>query len=137
MKLPQTRTAVGVLVTLCAATFLVGAALHVGVRVPTGFGVLAEPRILPAAISETLAAFALAVGGYAVFTRKRRAWLAVVGAQAFALALVANGMVQLNAGRGPRTALNDAYHLVMVGVLAAGLVLLATRGARDALSHEP
>jgi hypothetical protein len=43
-------TAFGILVTLYALTFFVGALLHLGVRIPLGFAVLAEPRIIPAAI---------------------------------------------------------------------------------------
>jgi len=39
---------VGILAVLYAVTFLTGALLHLGVRIPLGFTVLAEPRIFPA-----------------------------------------------------------------------------------------
>jgi hypothetical protein len=78
-------TAVGILAVLYAVTFLVGALLHLGVRIPLGFTVLAEPRIVPATIVEGLCGLVLAVGAYAALTRKGWAWGAITGAHAFAL----------------------------------------------------
>jgi hypothetical protein len=65
-------TAVGMLAVLYAITFLLGALLHLGVRIPLGFAVLAEPRIIPATIVEGLCGLGLAVGAYAVLTG--RSW---------------------------------------------------------------
>ena len=39
-------TAIGVLTALYAVTFFLGALLHLGGRIPLGFAVLAEPRII-------------------------------------------------------------------------------------------
>ncbi len=61
-------TAVGILSALYALTFFVGALLHLGWRIPLGFAVLAEPRILPATVVEGLCGLALAVAAIAVFT---------------------------------------------------------------------
>ena len=47
-------TAVGILAVLYAVTFLLGALVHLGVRIPLGFTVLAEPRIYPATVVEGL-----------------------------------------------------------------------------------
>lgn len=125
---------VGVLAVVYAITFFLGAWLHLGARIPMGFGVLEEPRILPAAIVETLCGLALAVGGYAALTGKTWAWRATVGAHGFALAGVLLGMAALAAGRGPGTELNNAYHLIMLAFLGAGLAVLSTREARAALT---
>jgi hypothetical protein len=47
-------TVVGILSVLYASTFLVGALLHLGWRIPLGFTLLAEPKILPATLVEGL-----------------------------------------------------------------------------------
>ena len=78
-------TAVGALAVLYAVTFCLGALLHLGVRIPLGFAVLAEPRIVPATIVEGLCGLGLAVGAYAVLSGRSWAWAAVTGAHAFAL----------------------------------------------------
>jgi len=143
---PNSRNAVttmaGALVVLYAITFLLGALLHLGARLPVGSVVLAEPRIVPATIVETLCGLFLTFSAYAVFARRDWAWSTVVGAHAFALAGVLLGMAAIAVGAGPSTELNDIYHRVMLTVLAAGLILLLTpagrvafgRGARD--SHD-
>ena len=125
---------VGVLVALYAVTFLLGTVLHLGVRIPLGFVVLAEPRIVPATIVEGLCGIALAVSAYAVFTRRTWAW-AVTTAHVFTPSGVLLGMAALAIGAGPRTESNDIYHRVMLVVLVAGLAFLATPIARSALGR--
>jgi hypothetical protein len=130
--------ALGVLMVLEALSFLCFTLLHLGVRIPVGFTVIQEPPRPFAVIVEGLAAVALAVGASAVLTRKTWAWAAATGAHAVALAGVVWGMVAVAAGRGPHTQLNDTYHLVMVVVLGAGLILLLTRPGRTVLDvHKP
>ncbi|MGH3666145.1 MAG: hypothetical protein ACRDU8_08695 [Egibacteraceae bacterium] len=128
-------TAVGAVLVLYAVTFLLGALLHSGVRIPLGFAVLDEPRIVPAVIVEGLCTTALAVSAYAVFARKTWAWAAVTAAHTLALAGVLLGMAAIAAGRGPSTVLNDTYHRVMVVLLVAGLALLSTSVAKAALGR--
>lgn len=123
----------GILAALYAVTFLVGAVLHLGVRIPLGLAVLEEPVIIPATIVEGLCGLALGVGSYSVFAGRTWAWTATMGAHAFALAGVLLGTVALAAGRGPSTVLNTTYHRVMTVVLVVGLALLATPRARAAL----
>jgi hypothetical protein len=48
------RTAVGILSAVDAVTPFCGALLHLGVRIPLGTTILAEPTILPAATVESL-----------------------------------------------------------------------------------
>lgn len=126
-------TAAGALALLYAVTFASAAVAHLGVRVPLGFAVLAEPRIVPAVVVESLCALALAASAFGVLTRRTWAWRVAVAAHAFALAGVLLGIVAVAAGGGPSTPLNDAYHLTMAALLAAGLLALRTRTARAAL----
>jgi hypothetical protein len=128
-------TAIGILAVLYAATFFLGALLHLGLRIPLGFAVLAEPRIIPATIVEGLCGLGLAVGGYAVLAGKSWAWSAVTGAHAFALGGVLLGITALALGGGPSTELNTIYHRVMLVALVAGLGFLLTRVGRVALGR--
>lgn len=130
------RTAVALLATVYAATFVVAALLHAGVEIPLGFVVLDEPRRPFAVIVEGVAGIVLAVGAFAVLARTTRAWAAVTGAHAVALAGVLWGMVAVAAGRGPHTQLNDTYHRVMVVLLTATLILLLTPLGRNSLGRE-
>ena len=126
-------TAVGVLSAVYAVTFLFGALLHLGGRVPLGFAVLEEPSIFPAAIVESLCGLALAAAAFAVFTRRRWAWTVALAAHAFALGGVLLGMAALAVGAGPSTELNTIYHRVMVVALVAVLALLVSPTGRTAL----
>ncbi len=126
-------TAVGVLSAFYAITFLFGALLHLGGRIPLGFAVLEEPGIFPAAIVESLCGLALAAAAFAVFARRRWAWTAALAAHAFALGGVLLGMAALAVGAGPSTELNTIYHRVMVVALVAVLALLASPTGRTAL----
>ncbi len=130
------RTTVGLLAAMYAATFVVAVLLHLGVEIPLGFAVLDEPRRPVAVIVEGMAGIVLAVGAFAIFAQTTRAWAAVTGAHAVALAGVLWGMVAVAAGRGPHTQLNDTYHRVMVVVLAATLILLLTPLGRNSLGRE-
>ncbi|HET7271939.1 MAG TPA: hypothetical protein VFI90_12730 [Rubrobacter sp.] len=127
-------TAVGMLSAIYAATFFFGALLHLGVRIPLGSAVVAEPRILPAAIVESLCGLALLICAFAVLTRARFARTAAFAANAFALGGVLLGVVALAAGGGPSTDLNTIFHRVMLVALVAVLALLVTSTGRTALS---
>lgn len=127
--------AVGVLAVLEALALLTGAVAHLGVRIPLGVVVLAEPRILPATIVEGLCGFVLLGSAYAVFTSKPWAWTAAVVAQAIALGGVLLGIVALAVGAGPNTASNALFHRVMLVALVGGIVLLVTPGARAAFGR--
>src|SRR4028118_779883 len=102
-------TVVGALSALYAATFLFGALLHLGVRVPPGFAVLAEPRILPAAVVEGLCGLALSVAAWAILARKGWARTAAIAAHAFALGGILLGTAALPAPP-PAPAATTATH---------------------------
>ena len=130
------KIAVGILSAVYAVTFFCGALLHLGVRIPLGAAVLAEPTILPAAIVESLCGLALSFGAFAVFARWNRAWTAVFAAHAFALGGVLLGVTALALGAGPSTDLNTMYHRVMLVGLVAVLALLLTPAGRAAFRRE-
>jgi hypothetical protein len=128
-------TTIGVLAALYAITFILGAVLHLGVRIPVGFAALAEPRIFPATIVEGLCGLFLAVGAYVTLSSKPWAWPTITAAHAFALGGVLLGITALALGGGPSTELNTIYHRVMLAALAAGLVFLLTPIGREALGR--
>jgi hypothetical protein len=129
------RTTVGFLAAVYAATFGVAVLLHLDVNIPLGFAVLDEPPRPIAVIVEAVSGIALALGAFAVLTGKTKAWGAVTGAHAVALAGVLWGMVAIAAGRGPHTPLNDTYHRVIVVLLAVNLILLLTPSGRASLGR--
>ena len=130
------KIAVGILSAVYAVTFFCGALLHLGVQIPLGVAVLAEPTILPAAIVESLCGLALSIGAWAVLARWNRAWTAVFAAHAFALGGVLLGVSALALGAGPSTDLNTMYHRVMLVGLVAVLALLLTPAGRAAFRRE-
>jgi hypothetical protein len=125
--------AVGILSALYALTFFVGALLHLGWRIPLGFTVLAEPRILPATVVEGLCGLALAVAAVTVFASMTWAWTAAFAAHSFSLGGVLLGVGALAVGAGPSTELNAIYHRVMLVALVAVLALLLSPAGRTAL----
>jgi hypothetical protein len=127
------ETAIGVLSAVFAATFFLGALLHLGVRVPLGFVAIEEPVILPATMVEGTCGTALAVAAFAVLARKNGAWAVATAAHAFALGGVLLGITALAVGAGPSTELNTIYHRVMVVALVAVLALLLSLAGRRAL----
>jgi hypothetical protein len=134
---PRTTLAmvIGILAALYAVTFFLGALLHLGVRIPLGFVVLAEPQIIPATIVEGLCGLGLAVGAYAALTGRSWVWSAVTGAHAFALGGVLLGITALALGAGPSTELNTIYHRVMLVALVVGLVVPLAPIGRAALGR--
>jgi hypothetical protein len=128
-------TAVGVLAVFEAVVFFLGALLHLGVQIPVGFGVVMEPRILPAAIVEGLIGLFCTVSAYAVLAHRSWAWMAAIVAHAGAVAGILLGMIALAIGAGPRTELNDIYHRVMLLVAVTALILLLTPSAKAALGR--
>jgi len=126
-------TTIGILSAVYAATFFLGALLHLGIKVPLGFAVVEEPVILPATIVEGLCGTALAVAAFAVLAQRNGAWTVAAAAHAFALGGVCLGMVALAVGAGPSTELNTVYHRVMVVALVAVLALLLSPVGRSAL----
>jgi hypothetical protein len=118
------------LMALNTALFFFGAIQHAGVPI----GALREPRIIPAAVVETLCGFALAWGAIALFGHRPTAWRAAVIANAVAAGGVVLGMVALAVGAGPRTITNDLYHRLMLALISASLLSLFLTRSRSTRS---
>ena len=103
-----------------AALFFFGAAQHVGVAI----GSFHEPRIIPAAIVETICGLFLACGAIAILNYWGAQWGVALTGNLIALAGVLLGMAALAAGRGPRTASNDLYHHIMLVLIAVSVAIL-------------
>jgi len=112
------KTLVVVVMIANAALFFFGAVQHVGVTI----GPFHEPRIIPAAVVETTCGIALLWG--VVVLARRSGWGSAIAANFVALAGVLTGIAALAAGRGPRTASNDLYHHIMLGLIAISLLML-------------
>ncbi len=107
-----------------AVTFFFFGFLHSGVRLPLGFAVLHEPRIIPAMVVESLCGLMLAGSALSIAAYKSWAWEASVIAHIFSIGGVLLGMAALAAGRGSRTELNDVYHRVILIALFIILICL-------------
>jgi len=125
------RKLLGCVMTFNAALFFFGAIQHFGVAI----GRFHEPRIIPAAVVETICGVALAWGAIRLFGYSARPWRAALIGNLVAIAGVLLGMAALAAGRGPRTASNDMYHHIMLTL--AGVALLILFLARRRSNSEP
>jgi hypothetical protein len=103
-----------------AAVFFFGALQHAGIAL----GALHEPVIIPAAIVETICGLFLLWGAIALLRNSRSLWRAALIANFVALGGVLLGMAALAVGAGPRTASNDLYHRIMLGLIVASLLIL-------------
>jgi hypothetical protein len=124
------RTTLGVIMISNAALFFFGALQHAGVSI----GNFHEPKIIPAFIVETICGLFLLWGGVAIFGRLSNYGGIALTGNLVALAGVLLGVVALAIGRGPRTASNDLYHRIMLGLIGVTLLLLFLR--RTALQRK-
>lgn len=114
------RKVLGLIMISNAVLFLFGAVQHVGLHV----GRFHEPKIIPAAIVETLCGLFLLWGGIAIFGHFSGHWKIALIGNLVALGGVLLGMAALAAGRGPRTASNDLYHHIMLTLIAVSMAIL-------------
>lgn len=123
-----------VLIPFATVALLFAGIIHlVGVRIPLGAAVFAEPPILPAGIVEGLAGIIFAVATYAVFARRDWAWSAALAAHLFAIAGFLVGIIATRSGTTP---FNHVYHYVMMAFFVLGLLLLVAPSARTALGDD-
>ena len=125
------KTVAGWLMIANAAVFFFGGVQHAGVTV----GRFHEPLIIPAAIVEALCGLCLLWGGSALFRGRRTRWRTALITNLVALGGVLLGIVALAIGAGPRTASNDLYHKIMIGLIVAASLLIWL-GRRTALAQE-
>lgn len=123
------RILLGCVMISNALLFFFGAVQHAGVSI----GYFHEPRIIPAAIVESLCGLSLVWGVAAVFGPSPVEWRTAIIANLVPLGGVLLGMAALAAGRGPRTASNDMYHHIMLALIVTALLLIFA--ARSALNR--
>jgi hypothetical protein len=114
------RRLLGFVMIANAALFFFGAVQHAGLAI----GSFHEPRIIPAAMVETLCGLSLVCGAAAVLIHSRIEWRVALAANLVALGGVLLGIAALAAGRGPRTASNDLYHRTMLVLIGISLLIL-------------
>ncbi|HWY55246.1 MAG TPA: hypothetical protein VNZ03_12330 [Terriglobales bacterium] len=124
------RTALGLIMISNAALFLFGAIQHAGIPV----GSFHEPRIIPAAVVESICGLFLLWGSIAIFGHLSSDWKIALIGNFVSLGGVLLGMAALAAGRGPRTASNDLYHRIMLVLIGASVLILFF--ARSALQRK-
>lgn len=134
----ERRALLAALMAAEAVAFFAGAVLHTGAPVSIGPTEVREPRIVPAVIVESACGLALAVGACGLAFDRFWSRRGAVAANTLALAGTALGMVALAFGRGPRTALNDAFHrgVVLMLLLGLGLLWQSSRAAEAELTRE-
>jgi hypothetical protein len=115
------KTLLGYLMISNAALFFFGAVQHLGIAI----GRFHEPRIIPAAVVETICGISLALGAAYLFRHSLGNWGVPLICNSIALGGVLLGMAALAAGRGPRTASNDLYHHIMLALIGASMTVLA------------
>src|SRR5260370_5037871 len=102
------KTAAGLLMIANAALFFFGAVQHAGVAV----GSFHEPRIIPAAVVETLCGLSLLWGATALFRDSRARWRVALITNFVGLAGGLLGIAALTTVARPRAASNDLYHRI-------------------------
>jgi hypothetical protein len=106
-----------------AALFFFGAVQHAGLQI----GAFQEPRIIPAAIVESICGLSLLCGAAAAYGHSASKWRMALLANLIALAGVLLGMAALAVGAGPRTVSNDIAHRIMLAMIGGSLLLLFIR----------
>jgi hypothetical protein len=111
-----------------AVTFGVASYLHLDGRIPLGFTTITGEHFSRASLPEAVIGAVLAVGAVVVAASPRWARTAALGATSFAALGVLVGLGFVLTSSRPHIAVDLAYHLTMLIVLLAGLVVLVRRG---------
>jgi hypothetical protein len=107
-----------------AATFGIASYLHLDGRIPLGFTTITGEHFGRASVPEAVIGAVLAVGAVVVAVAPGRARTAALGATGFAAVGVLAGIGFVLTSSRPHIAADLAYHLTMLLVLLAGLVVL-------------
>ena len=111
-----------------AATFGVASYLHLDGRIPLGFTTITGEHFSRASVPEAVIGAVLAAGAVVVAVAPGRARTAALGATGFAALGVLAGLGFVLTSSRPHIAADLAYHLTMLLVLLAGLVVLVRTG---------
>ncbi len=127
------RIALKVLIGVNAVAFLVASVVHFGYAIPLGFATLADAALPQAAIAEGVIGVAFVVAAAAVFTQSSWAWGATLVAYLLALVGVAIGLSVSLGDPDLTSSANFWFHLSVLPVVVAGLLLALTRSGRAGL----
>lgn len=122
-------TRVALATALEAATFAVASVMHLRPGIHLGVTTLRGEWFPHAAIPEAIIATALAVGTISLLAGWPGRWGIAVATHVFAIVGVLVGLGAINAGLGPRTTLDLAYHATILVVLVGVLAVLVRRRA--------
>jgi hypothetical protein len=111
-----------------AATFGVASYLHLDGRIALGFTTITGEHFGRASVPEAVIGAVLAVGAVVVAVAPGQARTAALGATGFAVLGVLVGLGFVLTSSRPHIAVDLAYHLTMLLVLLAGLVVLVRTG---------
>jgi len=111
-----------------AASFGVASYLHLDGRIPLGFTTITGEHFSRASVPEAIIGAVLAAGAIVVAVAPGRARTAALGATGSAVLGVLAGLGFVLTSSRPHIAADLAYHLTMLIVLLAGLVVLIRRG---------
>jgi hypothetical protein len=111
-----------------AATLGVASYLHLDGRIPLGFTTITGEHFGRASVPEAIIGAVLAAGAVVVAVAPGRARTAALGATGFAVLGVLAGLGFVLTSSRPHIAVDLAYHLTILLVLLAGLVVLVRTG---------
>ena len=111
-----------------AATFGVASYLHLDGRIPLGFTTITGEHFGRASVPEAVIGAVLAAGAVVVAMAPGRARTAALGATGFAVLGVLAGLGFVATSSRPHIAVDLSYHLTILLVLLAGLVVLVRTG---------
>ena len=111
-----------------AASFGVASYLHLDGRIPLGFTTITGEHFSRASVPEAVIGAVLTVGAVVVAIAPGWARTAALGATGFAALGVLAGLGFVLTSSRPHIAVDLAYHLTMLLVLLAGLVVLVRIG---------
>src|SRR5215831_3797532 len=117
-----------VVLLAAAATFGVASYLHLDGNIPLGFTIITGEHFSRASIPEAIIGAVLAAGAAVVTAAPGWARTAALGATGFAALGVLAGLGFVLTSSRPHIAADLAYHLTMLLVLLAGLVVLVRTG---------
>ena len=113
-----------------AATFGIASYLHLDGQIPLGFTTITGEHFSRASFPEAVIGAVLAAGAVAVAVAPGRARSAALGTTGFAVLGVMTGLGFVLTSSRPHIAIDLSYHLTILLVLLAGLVVLVRTSRR-------
>ncbi len=129
------RLALEVLSVVNAVAFLGASVIHFGYEIPLGFTMLADALLPQAAIAEGVIGVAFVAAAAAAFARWTWAWGGTLVAYLLAVIGVLIGLGVSVGDPDLTSSTNFWFHLTVLPVVVAGLVVVLTRSGRAGLGR--